>query len=238
MNLQLHRNNSYNKSSSFGSGIYCTNLDYFQKIYKKLPEMPNAGNTYTGGFHKYEWLIENAVIQQPRAATLEAYNCVVLSIINPVRKLLNLYHLSPYEGTMSRLQDIKNTIFEQAKQLKADSKSPLEIFMTGGDSMSKDFPDENSNKLLNALSGTINDISEKIGMTKSIIAGRKSGEIGVSVISDATENKHYLNITERFVPTSLSGIQSDFEIQDINSKDKIHSIISHNHCPYVIYDLN
>lgn len=241
MNLQIGSNNNYKNPPSFKSKVYYMGENCFNHLVKKFPNVPEAAGTYTGSsiLYPYEWLIENAVIEKPRAITLDARNCVVAVFINPVRKLLNMYHLSPYEGTMSRLQEIQNTIFEQAKKLKADTKENLQGLIMAGDFFTKENVDLCSVALLDVVKNTASNIAEKIGMDTTIIAGRKN-TLGVSVFSDALRNKHNILVSKDYPIEPDENILENFGIKEISPNDKLATIINNRiWCPVpVVYDLN
>lgn len=240
MNLQVGSNNNYKNSPSFRANIYYVNDNYFRHLAKKFRDIPEAAGTYTGTstLHPYEYLVENAVIEKPQAITLDARNCVVAVFINPVRKLLNMYHLSPYETTMSKLEETQNTIFEQAKKLKADTKENLQGIIKAGDFFTKKNVDLASIALLNAIKNTASDIAKKIGMDTTTIAGRKEVGIGVSVFSDALQNTHNILVSKGYPIEPDENILENFGIKNISPYDKLARIIKRRMWSPVIYDLN
>lgn len=215
MNLQTYRNNSYNKSPSFKADIYSVNTKYFEQIQAKYPKIPEAGSTLFQGSR--EWLIENAVIGKPQAITHRASDCSLVSIINPQTKQLNMYHLSPYERTMSRLEKIGDTIFEQAKKLQGNFDVELEGLMLGSDSKALYGEDADSFRLQEFMKKTLEAISQKIGMATTIITGKKDSATNVSLISDAVKNTHY--VLARPVRPSLGEFFNDFETKIFSPKD-------------------
>lgn len=200
----LNQNNIYQKPLSFNARICYVDKSTFYTMRKGLIgcfEVGDVGNS--------EWLIEEAAFKRPSAFTLEAYNCVVGSIFNPETQLVNMFHLSPYKKTMSRLNQVIEIIYEQAKSLKDKSEVKLEGLVTGGDG--RKVGNNDDRKLLEAIKKAFENISKSQGMNYSVIAGRKNGQSHVNVISDAAKNTHY-----------VYSYQPDFEISDVSELSKCH----------------
>ncbi|MDD3435766.1 MAG: hypothetical protein PHC64_01290 [Candidatus Gastranaerophilales bacterium] len=131
--------------------------------------------------------IEEAAVMQRAAYTLRVFDCLAGSIINPETCLLNMFHLSPYENTMPRLEKVLGTIYRQAERLKGKTKTPLEGFIAGGDNSS------DSKRLFEGIKNIFDEIAKDLGMDYSIIALRKFS-FGVDLASDARTGTHYLHL--------------------------------------------
>jgi len=210
-NTDIRQKIIHKKEPSFNARIFYVDSRTFSNILKRTPNCFEVGR-----ISNTNWLVDEGAFKQPSAFTLKAYNCVVCSIFNPKTRLLNKYHLSPYPKTMSQLERVQHTIFEQAKALKGMSKIKLQGFITGGDS--NKIASSNERGLLPAIQETFQKIQDVLGMDYSIIAG-KMDKSKVSVISDARLNAHYLY---RY-PHIKNGenLANSYEINNISSKNTV-----------------
>lgn len=203
-------------SPSFKAKIRFVNEKYFNSLRKKLLQPYEVGK-----ITNEDWLIEEAAVKKQSAFTLEACNCVVGSIFNPETKLVNMLHLSPYVENMSRINEVKDIIFEQAKNLKDKSKINLEGFITGGNS-SKIRGSFYNVKLLEEILDTFRNIAKNLGMDYSVIAGRENGLSSVNVLSDATKNVHFVYVnTPREEIRNITNLMGAYERKLLSPKDTI-----------------
>lgn len=210
-NADINQKNIHKKEPSFNARIYYVDSQTFSNILKRNPNCFQVGR-----ISNTNWLVDEGAFKQPSAFTLKAYNCVVCSIFNPKTKLLNKYHLSPYPKTMLQLERVQGIIFEQAKALKGMSKIKLQGFITAGDS--NKIASSNERGLLPAIQETFQKIQDVLGMDYSIIAGRIV-DSGVSVISDARLNAHYVYTCPHINKREI--LANSYEINNISPKDTV-----------------
>jgi len=173
-----------NNKTSFKAKIKFVDKKTFNALLKTMPDSFEVGKVTNK-----HWTIEEAALVKPSAFTLEAYNCVVGSIFNPKTKLTNMFHISPYEEDIIKIDEIADNIFKQAKILKGNSKTKLEGFICGGESFECSEPDERL--LLNIIHEIFDKISRKLGMNYSTISGR-TYDSNLNLISDAQKNTHFV----------------------------------------------
>lgn len=214
MRIDKTNNNSY-ISPSFKAEIRIVNDAVFDRELAKLKKSFQVGR-----ISNKEWLIDEAAVKKPSAYTIEAYNCVVGSIINPETKKVNMFHLSPYEGNMSQLETVLDKLFVQVKKLKDDTKSSLQGFISGGSG--RLVGDRNDRRLLQSILDLLKKMSDEIGLDYSVIAGRTWNEAGVNLLCDGEKNIHYLNPFYPSVPIkSIYDLAENYEVFSKSSVDKI-----------------
>lgn len=226
-------------SPSFKANIYLVAKSAFKDTLEKLPDAFEVGRT-----NNSDWLISEAAVNKVSAFTQDVYNCVFGSIFNPETRRVNLFHLSPYEKTMSDIQKVMAQVIEQAKELKGSSKCRLEGLLMGGNPPKKDgviasimhevrqkagtsVYDKSDRQtywdveLLKSMKKAFSEISEKLGMDYSVIADRKF-PCCASVISDASKNTHYVYIGNAYPPVRVvSDLKDLYKTRIISPKDTI-----------------
>ena len=167
-----------------------------------------------------EWVLGQSAIKKPIAYTEQVCNCVTGSIINPETRLLNMFHLSPYETNMANLKEIKERIIEQAKILKAGSSKNLEGLLLGGDSPQLEIYEQAG--LLKTVLEAFKTISKDFGMDYSVIAGRKNKFSYINLLSDARNNVHYINVNSfKSNVNNATDLSRYYEIKHLSDKDTL-----------------
>lgn len=206
-------NTTQQNNCSFKARI-CINDNAFNKMLNKIkgkaPEVTAP------------WRLGNEAIEKPVAYTMGAYNCLVVSIINPEKHLVDLWHFEPnaYNAILA-IDHIKESIIKRANQLKGKSDVPLEGLLIGGEGGNA--INEKDKIFRKEFMNLFNEISEKIGMTYSTITGRKEMSYGVNVITDAKTNTHYININSpiQVTPNKEKGLKKLYNCTRISSQDSL-----------------
>lgn len=179
---RVSQNRITRKEPSFKATInIVTDKKVFDYALNMVPESFKVGSN---------WVIEEAAVLKRTAHTLTGRNCVVGSIFNPESKRVNMFHIAPSRKNMDDISMIKDTIYEQALQLKNNSLQRLEGFLTGGNNSRDRYG--YSNPMLRTIENTFWAISEELGMDFSVVAGREDLCNEIHLISDARTNNHYL----------------------------------------------
>ncbi|MEI8377462.1 MAG: hypothetical protein WCF95_02890 [bacterium] len=162
-----------------------------------------------------------AAFKKPAALTRKAFNCVAGSIFNPDTKLTNMFHLNPYKPNIEKLSEIQDAIFNQAEALFKESNTRLEGFLGATDGLGEGMS-EQSRKLFGAIKVTFDKIADNFGMDYSMIAQRKNCGAGISIISDARINTHYICAeTTKSHVQNLNDLMDNFYTRILSPKDNI-----------------
>lgn len=175
-----------NQQPKFKSKIIVVkNKTFFNILEANKKRSFEVGRTFHSDF-----LIEEAAVRHPLPYTFCAYNCVVGTIINRETKLANMFHLSPYEKTIKNIENVARLIYEHAKTLKEQSFAALEGLVLAGNGHKEECG--NDKILMASVLDAFSKISNDMGMTYSVITGRKDGFYGVSAITDAQNGINYI----------------------------------------------
>lgn len=203
------------QKTSFKANINYVRPDTFHAM---LATFPRSFRVWNHGL--CEWTIDQSAVRKPVAFTEGVCNCVTGSIINPETKLLNMFHLSPYESNLSNLKEIKEGLIEQAIILKNGRKKPLEGLLLGGDSPQMKEGEEAG--LLKTVLEAFEYISKYFGMDYSVIAGRKNKFSHLNLLSDARNGIHYVNVnSSNSVVNNATDLSRYYEIKLLSDKDNL-----------------
>lgn len=196
------------KQLSFKQNIFFINNE--NDYYKILNTLPDAFLVQAK-----ECNMDEAAYMESQAISNPVNNCVCSPIINIKTRLLNMFHLDPenYSENIFNLNNVKKRIYKEAEDLKGNSQTKLEGLILGGESSQN--AGYNDNLLLTEIKNVHANISEKIGMEYSVIAGRKNGTISTSIASDARTGTHILHINDG-LPAILRKVFIN-SIQDLNN---------------------
>lgn len=211
-----HINQNLNKKPSpFTARIHYVDIEVFKDLLKKENKPFEVGSV-----HNSDWVINEGAFKKTVAFTRGAFNCVVGSIFNPETKLMNMFHLSPYQKTMRDIENTKAIIIAQARELKGDSKANLEGFLLGGDSQIS--VSRWDLELVRNIKDTFSKIADEIGMDYTTISERLAMYTSVSVISDAEKNSHfvYVDAPKREL-RNLRDLDLNFKTKIISPKDEV-----------------
>lgn len=175
-----------NQQPNFKSNIVIVNKPTFDN----LLESTKARAFEVGRVYHKDFLIKEAAVAKPLSFTLEAYNCIIGTIINKETKLANMFHLSPYPKTMSDIQNVVSSIYQHAKKLKGLSHANLEGLILAGNGSNNQC--QKDKELMRAIMDAFSRISTDMGMDYSVITGRKYAEYGLSVMTDAQRDVNYV----------------------------------------------
>lgn len=205
--------NKAQKSPSFKANIFFVDGQTFNRKLKELSGVFHVSGLIDG-------VIEQAAVKKESAYTKGIRVCTSCITINPEKMLLNMEHLSPKGKTLPNIDEVKNTIFNQAKDLKGETNRNLQGLILGsdGNNMQDLFP--LSISLREELCLVFNKISKNLGMDFSVIAGRLNPYTKMNVISDSVRNAHYIWV-QGLNSTSMQEVAKNYKTKIISPKDKV-----------------
>lgn len=215
MNISsVNLNQSKNKyNTSFKANICFVDKRTFLNIKKNLNQPFWVGGLIDG-------VIKQAAVKQKNAYTTGDIVCTVGSLFNTDSKLVNMFHLSPKGKTLPHIQEVKEIIFSQAKNLKNLSKKNLQGLLLGSDGNRMLDKYHLSVSLREEIISVFNKISKDLGMDFSIIMGRLDPYTQMNLISDPVKNTHYIWV-KGINSNSVSEVASNYEIKRISPKDRV-----------------
>lgn len=201
------------KDASFKASICFVDRRTFYNIKRDLNKPFWVGGIIDG-------VIKQAAIKQKNAYTTGDIVCTVGSLFNTDSKLVNMFHLSPKGNTLPNIQQVKEIIFLQAKNLKDFSSKKLQGLLLGSDA--NHLPDKypKSISLREEILSVFNKISKDLGMDFSVIMGRLNPYTQMNLISDPVKNTHYIWV-KGLNSNSVSEVAKNYEIKRISSEDRV-----------------
>lgn len=213
----INTNNIYKKKvqkrPSFKADIFFVDGHTFNRKLKELSGIFHVSGIIDG-------VIEQAAVKKESAYTKGIRVCTSCITINPEKMLLNMEHLSPKGKTLPNINEVKSTIFKQAKDLKGETKRNLQGLILGSDgsTMQELFP--LSISLRQELCLVFDKISKNLGMDFSVIAGRINPYTKMNVISDSVRNAHYIWV-QGLNSTSMQEVAKNYKTRLISPKDRV-----------------
>lgn len=218
VNTKNDYQNKAQKRPSFKADIFFVDRRAFRLKRKDLTTL--FQKPFKVGSMWKDYTIDQAAVKKFSAMTYNAWDCTVGIIFNPQTGLVNMYHLNPLGKTLDDIKEVKDIIFEQAKELKGDSKTPLQGIILGAESIHKPDPILKSVTLFSEMKYTFDKIRKNLGMDFSIIAGRLHDHEGINVISCPNESSYYI-ATHLSNPHSVKSVGRSYEIKEIAPKDRV-----------------
>lgn len=201
------------KDTSFKADICFVNRRTFYKLKKELNKPFWVGGLIDG-------VIKQAAVKAKNAYTTGDIVCTVGSLFNTDSKLVNMFHLSPKGKTLPHIQEVKEIIFSQAKNLRDCSSKNLQGLLLGSDA--NHLPDKypKSISLREEILSVFNKISKDLGMDFSVIMGRLNPYTQMNLISDPVKNTQYIWI-KGLNSNSVSEVAKNYEIKRISPRDRV-----------------